>query len=109
MKAVGATNRDVLNVFLGEAAGIGFLGGLGGVAVGWGFGQIVNVLALAYFAGQASQQPGFGGPPPTVAVVTPEWLMIGSLIFATLIGLLSGLYPALRAATLVPVLALKYE
>jgi putative ABC transport system permease protein len=109
MKAVGATNRDVLNVFLGEAAGIGFLGGLGGVAVGWGFGQIVNVLALAYFAGQSSQQPGFGGPPPSVAVITPEWLMIGSLIFATLIGLLSGLYPALRAATLVPVLALKYE
>ncbi|MGQ0604156.1 MAG: ABC transporter permease [Anaerolineales bacterium] len=108
MKAIGATNRDVLNVFLGEAAGIGFLGGLGGVAVGWGFGQVVNVLALAYFAGQATQ-PGLGGPPPSVAVVTPAWLMIGSLVFATFIGLLSGLYPALRAATLVPVMALKYE
>lgn len=35
MKAVGATNRDVLSVFLGESAGIGLLGGLGGELAGW--------------------------------------------------------------------------
>jgi putative ABC transport system permease protein len=106
MKAIGATNRDVLSVFLGEAAGIGFIGGLGGVLLGWSAGQILNVLALAYFAGQTSQT---GGLPPSVAVYTPAWLPIFTLIFATLIGLLSGLYPALRAATLIPVNALKYE
>ncbi|MCC6189830.1 MAG: ABC transporter permease [Anaerolineales bacterium] len=106
MKAVGATNRDVLSVFLGEAAGIGFIGGLGGVALGWSAGQIINVLALAYLAGQSAQS---GAPPPTEAVFTPVWLPIFSLVFATLIGVISGLYPALRAATLVPVNALKYE
>ena len=106
MKAVGATNRDVLSIFLGEAAGIGFIGGLGGVLLGWSAGQIINVLALAYLAGQAAQQ---GGPPPTSAVYTPLWLPAFALIFSTLIGLLSGLYPALRAATMVPVTALKYE
>ncbi len=106
LKAVGATNRDVLSVFLGEAAGIGLLGGLGGVLLGWSAGQAINVLALAYMAGQAAQS---GGPPPTTAVVTPPWLPVFALIFATLIGLLSGLYPALRAATLIPVDALKYE
>lgn len=106
MKAVGATNRDVLSVFLGEAAGIGFVGGVGGVALGWGAGQIINVLALAYLAGQAAQN---GGPPPTTAIYTPLWLPIFGVVFATFIGLLSGLYPALRAATLVPVIALKYE
>lgn len=106
MKAVGATNRHVLSVFLGESAGIGFLGGLGGVAVGWGLGQVVNVFAIAYLAGQAAQT---GGPPPTVAVATPAWLPLFALIFATVIGLLSGLYPALRAATLSPITALKYE
>jgi putative ABC transport system permease protein len=106
MKAVGATNRHVLSVFLGESAGIGFLGGLGGVAVGWSLGQVVNVFAIAYLAAQAAQT---GGPPPTVAVATPPWLPLFALIFATVIGLLSGLYPALRAATLSPIAALKYE
>ena len=106
MKAVGATNRDVLSLFLGEAAGIGFIGGLGGVVIGWLAAQGMNVLAIIYLAGQASQQ---GGAPPSVAVYTPAWLPIFALIFSTLIGMLSGLYPALRAATMIPVNALKYE
>jgi putative ABC transport system permease protein len=106
MKAVGATNRDVLAIFLGEAAGIGFLGGLGGVIVGWLAGQAINIVAIVYLAGQASQQ---GGVPPSVAVYTPVWLPVFALIFSTFIGMLSGLYPALRAATMIPVLALKYE
>lgn len=106
MKAVGATNRDVLSIFLGEAAGIGFIGGVGGVVIGWLAAQAINVLAIIYLAGQASQQ---GGAPPSVAVYTPIWLPIFALIFSTFIGMLSGLYPALRAATMIPVQALKYE
>jgi putative ABC transport system permease protein len=106
MKAVGATNRDVLAIFLGEAAGIGFIGGLGGVIIGWLAGQAINVIAIVYLANQASQQ---GGPPPSVAVYTPVWLPLFALIFSTIIGMISGLYPALRAATMIPVLALKYE
>ncbi len=101
MKAVGATNRDVLSIFLGEAAGIGLVGGVGGVLLGWSMGQIINVVALAYLAGQTAQM---GGPPPS-----PLWLMVFAMLFATLIGLFSGLYPALRAATMIPVTALKYE
>jgi len=106
MKAVGATNRDVLTVFLGEAAGIGFLGGVGGVVAGWALGQVLNVIALAYLAGQAASM---GTPPPTTAVATPTWLPIFAVVFSTVIGFLSGLYPALNAATLAPVEALKYE
>lgn len=106
MKAVGATNRDVLSIFLGEAAGIGFLGGLGGVLLGWLGGQALNVAALVYLAERASQT---GGIPSSIAVYTPAWLPVFSMVFATLVGLLSGLYPALRAATLQPVTALKYE
>ncbi len=106
MKAVGATNRDVMGIFLGEAAGIGFLGGLGGIVLGWSAGQVINVFGHAYMAGQTNPM---GGMPTTLAVYTPTWLPIFALVFATLIGVLSGLYPALRAATLVPVEALKYE
>lgn len=106
MKAVGATNRDVLAIFLGEAAGIGFLGGLGGVIIGWLAGAGINVIAIVYLASQAGQQ---GGMPPSVAVYTPFWLPLFALIFSTVIGMISGLYPALRAATMIPVIALKYE
>ena len=106
MKAVGANNRHVLSIFLGEAAGIGFLGGLGGILISWGLGQILNVLVLSYMAGQAVEN---GGLPPTAAVVTPLWLPLSALVFATLMGLASGLYPALSAATLAPMTALKYE
>ncbi len=106
MKAVGANNRHVLAIFLGEAAGIGFLGGLGGVLISWALGQVLNVLVISYMAGQAVQT---GGLPPTSAVITPLWLPLSALIFATLMGLFSGLYPALSAATLAPMTALKYE
>ncbi len=106
MKAVGATNRDVLGIFLGEAAGIGFVGGLGGVLLGYIAGYLMNIAAVVYFSNSSS---GFGFSGTTSAVVTPAWLVIGSLVFATFIGLVSGLYPALRAATLVPVIALKTE
>lgn len=106
IKALGGTNRNVLSIFLGEAAGIGFLGGLGGVLIGWGGGQVLNIIAMSYLSQQAIDQ---GSMPPTVAVSTPVWLPVFALIFATLVGLISGLYPALRAATLIPVNALKYE
>ncbi|HNB53542.1 MAG TPA: ABC transporter permease [Anaerolineales bacterium] len=106
MKAVGATNMEVLSIFLGESAGIGFIGGVGGVILGWSAGQIVNVLGQVYLAGQTQQQ---GYPTATIAVITPLWLLGFALVFATLVGLISGIYPALRAATLVPITALKYE
>lgn len=106
MKAIGATNNNVLTIFLGEAAGIGFVGGLGGVATGWLVNMAINVVATPYLASQAAQ---YGAPPPEAAVFTPAWLPVFAVLFATLVGLISGLYPALRAATLVPVIALKYE
>jgi putative ABC transport system permease protein len=105
MKAIGTTNKDVLTIFLGEAAGIGFLGGLGGAALGWGGSKVFNLFAQQYLANQAQS----GVLPTNLSAITPLWLLLFAMVFATLIGFLSGLYPALRAATLEPVLALKYE
>lgn len=106
MKAIGATNRDVVSIFLGEAAGIGMIGGIGGALLGWLAGQALNVVALAVLSAQAAET---GAPPPSFAVVTPLWLPLFAIVFSILVGLFSGLYPALRAATLIPVVALKYE
>jgi putative ABC transport system permease protein len=106
MKAIGATNRNVMSIFLGEAAGIGLLGGVGGVAVAWVLAQVINVLAAGYLANQAAQM---GAESAGQATYIAPWLPAFALIFSTLVGLISGLYPALRAATMIPVLALKYE
>jgi putative ABC transport system permease protein len=102
MKAVGATNKDVLSIFLGEAAGIGFIGGIGGVIIGWGGSFLLNMVASTFMPSNP-----YGGT--QLATSTPIWLPAFALIFATLVGIISGLYPSLRAATLVPVNALKYE
>jgi putative ABC transport system permease protein len=74
--------------------------------LGWILGQLLNVVAIGYLTNQVAKS---GGMPPTIVVYTPLWLPLFAMVFAAIIGLASGLYPALRAATLVPVTALKYE
>ena len=106
IKAIGASDSDVLEIFLGEASGIGFFGGLGGILVGWLGGEMLNITALVFFANRALKG---GGPPPDVVVYTPLWLPIVVLILATVVGTLSGYFPAKRAMHLPPVQALKHE
>jgi putative ABC transport system permease protein len=110
MKAVGATNRDVMSVFLAEAGGIGLLGGIGGVLLGVGLGALIDLVASTYLTAQAVQQAGSGASDVSFTLIhTPLWLPIFAVAFATLIGVASGIYPAMRAAALSPVTALKYE
>jgi putative ABC transport system permease protein len=109
MKAVGATNRDVMSVFLVEAGGIGLLGGVGGVLLGVGLGKLIDLIAGTYLAAQAVQS---GAMPSDVAIsiiYTPLWLPIFALLFSAFVGVVSGIYPAVRAASLNPIAALKYE
>lgn len=108
MKAIGARNRDVMSIFLGEAAAIGFLGGVAGAGLGWAVSGIINLIAQSALGQQGN--PIFGGPGADSSIVyTPVWLIPFAILFATLVGLLSGVFPALRAATLDPLKALKYE
>lgn len=105
MKAIGATNNNILAIFLGEAAGIGFLGGIGGVLLGWAICAVVNALGSSLLASGG----GGGGAGTQLNAIIPLWLPIFSVAFATVVGLISGLFPSLNAATMVPVDALKYE
>ncbi|MBN2084153.1 MAG: ABC transporter permease [Anaerolineales bacterium] len=106
MKALGASNRAVMFIFLGEAGAIGFLGGLGGVLLGLLLSGAANILYGLYLQSQgAASAPGAA----TSITAVPLWLPIAAVLFATVVGVLSGLYPAQRAARLEPVVALKYE
>lgn len=107
MKAVGATNRDVMSVFLAESGSIGLLGGLAGVVLGLAVNAIINVISRIIVAEQIAN--GASDIGQSAAAFTPLWLPLFAVAFATLVGVLSGAVPANRAANLSPVRALKYE
>lgn len=101
MKAVGASDSDVKGLFFAEAGAMGLLGGLCGTVLGWIIGRAINFGMNIYMRRQ-------GFPPEDIWSV-PVWLVAGAIGFAFLVSLVSGLYPASRAAKLDPVQALRYE
>ena len=102
MKALGARDRDVMAVFLGEAGTIGVLGGAGGVALGMAVNGMINL-----FGGQVDLLKQLYGGATGLHAFTPLWLPPAAAAFAALVGVLSGIYPARRAARLAPLAALK--
>lgn len=109
MKAVGANNADVMSVFLAEAGAIGVLGGLGGVVFGIGVGRVIGMVAWNYLSSQSGGEIGSSMPGVNSLVYVPGWLPVFAITFSALIGVLSGVYPALRAARLDPIAALRSE
>jgi putative ABC transport system permease protein len=101
MKALGASDRDVKGLFFAEAGAMGIIGGLVGVALGWTIGRVINMGTNVYL-----RRLHF---PPEQIWSVPWWLVIGAIFFSVIISLVSGLYPASRAARLDPVQALRYE
>jgi putative ABC transport system permease protein len=101
MKAIGASDGDVKKLFLAEAAVMGLLGGMLGVALGWVMGRLINAGANVYLHRQNL---------PSEELWAVPWLLVaGAIAFAIVISMISGLYPAARAAKLDPVQALRYE
>jgi putative ABC transport system permease protein len=101
MKAIGASDADVRGLFFAEAGAMGVVGGIGGVALGWGIGRLINFVTNIYLARQHF--------PSAEIWSVPLWLVLGAITFSIVVSLLSGLYPAGRAARLDPVQALRYE
>ncbi|VVB59352.1 MacB-like periplasmic core domain protein [uncultured archaeon] len=96
MKAIGATNYDIGFIFLTESGVLGLIGGTIGVIIGSGVAELVGAVAKA---------SGFG----LLLIILDPVVIGGALLFAFVIGALSGLMPARHAASLQPVEALRYE
>jgi len=101
MRAVGARRSTVSWLFTIEAALLGFLGGIGGVAAGYGLTRLANIFINKQFVKNSVKASNIIG--------LPLWLVVAVIVVTTIIGLLAGLYPARRAARLDPVEALRYE
>jgi putative ABC transport system permease protein len=101
LKALGAADGDVKQLFFVEAGVMGLTGGVLGVLLGWMIGQALTLATNIYLKRQ--ELPGV-----QISSV-PLWLIAGAIGFAVLVSLIAGLYPASRAAKLNPVDALRYE
>jgi putative ABC transport system permease protein len=101
LKALGATDGDVKRLFFAEAAAMGLVGGIFGLAGGWLIGRALTLGTTLYLKSQEL---------PSIKISSiPWWLALFAIVFAVLVSLAAGLYPASRAAKLNPVEALRYE
>lgn len=101
LKALGASDKDVRQLFFAEAGVMGLLGGAVGVVLGWAIGHVIQ-LGTNYILRQ--QQI----PAENIWTV-PAWLVASAIVFSLIVSLAAGFYPASRAARLDPVEALRYE
>jgi len=110
LKAIGAKSRTVLAMFLSEAVLIGALGGVIGAFTGYGASYALAYVLSGFMQPQGDQlfatpeQYGMTINP----VFTPEWTLI-AFIFAIVVCIIFGMYPARKAAKLDPLQALRYE
>jgi macrolide transport system ATP-binding/permease protein len=101
LKALGARRRDVLQMFVAEAAFIGLAGGLVGILIAVGLGRLGN--AVVDRLTQSVAGTGFD------VFRTDFWVVAAGLVVAVVLSTVSGLLPALRAARQDPARALRYE
>ena len=102
LKAMGASRSDIRWMFMIEAGLIGLLGGVVGLLLSWVLSYALNHGAVWYATQRKLPLPD------TLFVITPL-LALQAIGFATLIGIVAGLYPANRAARLDPLAALRHE
>lgn len=99
LKVLGCSLGSIRNMFLIEAGFIGFIGGVVGLGLSYGVSYLVNsFLGAALLGGQ-------GGNISRI----PPWLSGVAVVFAIIIGMLAGLFPAIRAMKLSPLAAIRNE
>ena len=101
MRSIGITKKDIRRMFLLEAVIMGFLGGIGGIAVGFIAGELVNI-------GINVLASNFGGQPVDL-FYSPIWFVSTVTFFSSVVGFLTGIYPSMKASRLNPLDALRYK
>jgi ABC-type Fe3+/spermidine/putrescine transport system ATPase subunit len=86
----------------GKSTLLNLLGGAAGCVLGWAVSLVINRVVNFYMARQ-------GGMPFISYFAFPFWLFLGAIGFSLLISLVSGIYPARRAARVDPVVALRHD
>lgn len=103
MKVLGASFSDIRRLFLLEAGMIGFVGGITGFLFSLAASYTLNTVGISFmnFLGPVSEGSKIS--------VIPLWLALYAILFATLVGLVSGFYPARRAMKLSAIEAIRTE
>jgi len=101
MKAIGGSESQIKWIFFVEAGTIGFVGAIFGLILGWLVTRIANQIANTQFLP--------AGEPKVDFFYFPLWLILGSIAFSIILSLIAGLYPAIRAARIDPVKALRHD
>ena len=101
-KAIGASDGDLMVLFLTEAGIIGLAGGLGGLVLGRGVAWVLGIAANAY-----ARTRGVTGHLGLFAF--PLWLLAATVLFSVAVSVLAGVYPARRASRTDPIQALRRE
>lgn len=102
MKAIGAEDREIKLIFFVEAAVIGLSGGVLGTLLAWGIDGVANRAAYRFILKpQGASFVDFFSLPP--------YLSLGAILFALIVSILAALYPAIRAARVDPVRALRHD
>lgn len=100
MKVLGCDLRNIGSLFLMEAGFIGFIGGVIGLILSFTLSIVINHVA-ASAAGNMTDMSGIS--------YIPIWLVFLSLVFAILVGMVAGFFPARRAMKLSPLAAIRNE
>lgn len=101
MKAIGAGDDDVKKIIFFETAVIGFAGGVFGLLLGWMVSMVINLVVNQILSRQ--------GAPYMNCFSFPWWLCLGAIAFSIIVSLAAGIYPAIRASKVDPVVALRHD
>ena len=98
MKVLGCELKDIKNMFLAEAAAIGFLGGMIGLVICYGLSAIINVVGASML-----------GTGDVALSIIPLWLASFGVAFSTFVGIVSGYVPAVRAVQITALSAIRHD